>query len=238
MKRFQFPLDAVKRLRAGRYALVVHDASAHEALYVQKQGRKALAITAAAFTGERTVRIDLTRGTWRVYATPVPGGRGQDLVLLISTSLGEFQATVALARAAGVSGPRPVADPASSGGPCGPIPGRCARSPGRRAASSTRRARRAPRRTPTRGSAPASGASRDVSRCPPTSSPAPPGCSCSPSCSRPSGRRACPEVVVSRRLHGYGHPAHPVVGSQSSRGGERRRCTTRNCGARYSPSSH
>src|SRR5439155_5391093 len=56
----------------------------------------------------RPIWVDLREdqgATRRVYATPVPGGRGQDLVLLISTSLGEFQATVArtMALIAGLS---------------------------------------------------------------------------------------------------------------------------------------
>ena len=56
------------RLEAGRYSIVVEDRSARRGFFVQKQGRSAVAVAGARFTGKRTVVVNLTAGTWRFYA--------------------------------------------------------------------------------------------------------------------------------------------------------------------------
>ncbi len=56
------------RLEAGRYSIVVEDRSARRGFFVKKQGRRAVAVAGARFTGKRTVVVNLTAGTWSFYA--------------------------------------------------------------------------------------------------------------------------------------------------------------------------
>ncbi|HEY4346354.1 MAG TPA: hypothetical protein VGM80_02115 [Gaiellaceae bacterium] len=59
------PLATVK---AGRYDIVVKDASPHGGFFVQKAHKQPVAIAGVAFTGKRTVRVNLTVGKWSYYA--------------------------------------------------------------------------------------------------------------------------------------------------------------------------
>ena len=59
---------AVRTLKAGRYAVAVHDTDPHAGFFVQAGGHRALAVAGVDFVGKRTQRITLTAGTWTYFA--------------------------------------------------------------------------------------------------------------------------------------------------------------------------
>jgi len=54
----------VERLKAGKYRIVVSDASSRQGLVLQKLKRPALSLTKSTFTGSRTTFVTLTTGSW------------------------------------------------------------------------------------------------------------------------------------------------------------------------------
>jgi hypothetical protein len=58
---------AVTTLRAGRYTVVAVDRSTTDGLFVRKQGRKPTTLSGIAFTGRRSVSVNVTVGTWTFY---------------------------------------------------------------------------------------------------------------------------------------------------------------------------
>jgi hypothetical protein len=63
---------AVKTLKAGMYTFVISDqASIHGFTIEQEKGGKyEKALTAVPFTGTKTVRVKLTKGSWKFYCPP------------------------------------------------------------------------------------------------------------------------------------------------------------------------
>jgi hypothetical protein len=60
---------AVSTLKAGRYALTVEDRSAHAGFSLQRLAGKPVTITAAAYTGEKTVELTLQAGEWTFFSS-------------------------------------------------------------------------------------------------------------------------------------------------------------------------
>lgn len=62
----------VTKLKAGTYTIVVADkASIHNFVLEQEKGGKfERDLTTVPFTGTKTVRVKLTRGTWKYYCRP------------------------------------------------------------------------------------------------------------------------------------------------------------------------
>jgi hypothetical protein len=60
----------VVSIEAGRYEIVAQDERSSGGLILGKHGAAALTITGGSFTGKRTVMVDLTTGSWRVYSKP------------------------------------------------------------------------------------------------------------------------------------------------------------------------
>jgi hypothetical protein len=58
---------SVDALDAGRYDFVVRDRSGRGGFFVQKAGKKAIAVTTVAFEGSRTVRVYLSAGAWTFF---------------------------------------------------------------------------------------------------------------------------------------------------------------------------
>jgi hypothetical protein len=67
-------------LKAGLYDIVVEDASRHGGFFVQKAHRKPVAIAGVSFTGKRTVRVNLTAGTWTFFSQ---GGKAASFVVTL-----------------------------------------------------------------------------------------------------------------------------------------------------------
>jgi hypothetical protein len=68
----------VGALKAGRYELQAVDRTRRSGLMLRKSGHAAEAITTLAFKGEKTVNLNLTAGSWTVYALPsTAGARGR-----------------------------------------------------------------------------------------------------------------------------------------------------------------
>jgi hypothetical protein len=58
----------VGTLTAGQYDIVAKDASTKGGFFVERGSRKPVTITAVAFTGKKTVRITLTKGSWTFFS--------------------------------------------------------------------------------------------------------------------------------------------------------------------------
>ncbi|HWE80247.1 MAG TPA: hypothetical protein VG265_01235 [Gaiellaceae bacterium] len=58
----------VVTLTAGLYDFVARDASRQGGFFVRKGTKKQVTITSDAFEGKKTVRVDLTAGTWTFYS--------------------------------------------------------------------------------------------------------------------------------------------------------------------------
>jgi hypothetical protein len=58
----------ITRLLSGRYAITVSDRTARGGFTVQHAGKKAIALTGAAFVGTRTVTVTFTVGGWTFYS--------------------------------------------------------------------------------------------------------------------------------------------------------------------------
>jgi hypothetical protein len=59
---------ALATLEAGRYDIVVKDASPHGGFFVEKAHKKPMTIAGVAFTGKRTVHVSLTAGKWTFFS--------------------------------------------------------------------------------------------------------------------------------------------------------------------------
>jgi hypothetical protein len=59
----------VVSIKAGRYEIVAQDERSSGELILGKRGEPALTITRGSFTGKRTVMVNLTTGSWRVYSS-------------------------------------------------------------------------------------------------------------------------------------------------------------------------
>jgi hypothetical protein len=55
-------------LKAGRYDIVVKDASTRGGFFVEKAHKKPMAIAGVTFTGKRTVHVTLTAGKWTFFS--------------------------------------------------------------------------------------------------------------------------------------------------------------------------
>jgi len=55
-------------LKAGRYAVVVQDASRSKGLMIERAHGKPTTLASAAFTGKRTVRVTLSAGHWTYFS--------------------------------------------------------------------------------------------------------------------------------------------------------------------------
>jgi hypothetical protein len=62
--------DAVGSLPAGDYELTVSDDSRHAGFFVERRGAPAQAISGVGFVGRRSVKLDLTAGSWLFFSTP------------------------------------------------------------------------------------------------------------------------------------------------------------------------
>lgn len=60
------PLVSVE---AGRYEIVIRDASRRGGFYLKRPGGRAVALSGVSFTGTRVAHLDLSAGTWTFFAT-------------------------------------------------------------------------------------------------------------------------------------------------------------------------
>ena len=60
------PLVSVE---AGRYEIVIKDASSGGGFYLKRAGARPVALSGVSFTGTRVAHLDLSVGTWTFYAT-------------------------------------------------------------------------------------------------------------------------------------------------------------------------
>jgi hypothetical protein len=56
-------------VEAGRYEIVIHDASRRGGFVVERPGGKPEALSGVAFTRTRVAQVDLSAGTWTYLAT-------------------------------------------------------------------------------------------------------------------------------------------------------------------------